>query len=126
MHSVIELTEATVIETIRQVGYILGALIGAGFLANGILSHRAKKSADAAHKELIPNHGSSQRDAVNRVEKKLDEFATIQQQLVAGQADLGKKQDELSRADDKLSDRLDSHIDQSERILGALIRKETS
>ena len=126
MHTGIDLTEATVIETIRQLGYILGALIGAGFLANGIISQRAKRSADAAHKELIPNHGSSQRDAVNRVEAKLDEFAATQRQLVDGQADLVKRHDELAHADEKMSVRLDSHIEQSERILGALIRKETS
>lgn len=65
------MTEAVIVEGIRAVGPTLVALGGlVGIIVQG---RRTGRRVEAVESHLVPNHGSSMRDAVDRIERRLDE-----------------------------------------------------
>lgn len=92
-------------------GYLAVALtvitlaIGAGLYVIRSEVRKGNDTATSAHEEMIPNHGSSLRDAVDRIERRQSE----------------DRHTYLTRLNDVHDDvkairgRLDQHIDQHER-----------
>lgn len=74
----IALTESTLAAAITAFGGVLVGLLALFGTTITVIASRAKKSVEQTHAELVPNHGSSHRDAVDRVESKLDSFVSAQ------------------------------------------------
>jgi hypothetical protein len=58
-------------DTLLFIGQVAGALIAisaALAILNKLLFSKIRKELDNIHSELKPNHGSSMRDAINRIE----------------------------------------------------------
>lgn len=85
---------------------VLAALIGAvGLVLSGILVEliRTRRRADVTAAELKPNHGSSLRDAVDRIEAQVQQVTTDVQAVTTEQRTQG---DRLIVVETRLTDHL--------------------
>jgi len=60
------------IQLIVAIGFLMGMVWGALRFAHNLLARSVSDRLDEIKKETKPNGGSSLRDAVDRIEKKLD------------------------------------------------------